>query len=155
LTFLWGLIIFEVVIIYNNKIKKIEIMETILVTVSVLSTLLVVGIVLAVVIVFNKFKGKVDVETFKMNEYDNQREIERIYNEISSIEDDINKKSHEVERALWGEYEMNSERTEREFDEIRRMIDSRTDKLYDKIHSLEGTIEGLTDDNNTKQLLTD
>jgi peptidoglycan hydrolase CwlO-like protein len=130
-------------------------METILVTVSVLSTLLVVGIVLAVVIVFNKFKGKVDVETFKMNEYDNQREIERIYNEISSIEDDINKKSHEVERALWGEYEMNSERTEREFDEIRRMIDSRTDKLYDKIHSLEGTLEGLTDDNNTKQLLTD
>tara|TARA_B100001778_G_C18247062_1_gene476030 strand:- start:10 stop:402 length:393 start_codon:yes stop_codon:yes gene_type:complete len=130
-------------------------METILVTVSVLSTLLVVGIVLAVVIVFNKFKGKVDVETFKMNEYDNQREIERIYNEISSIEEDINKKSHEVERALWGEYEMNSERTEREFDEIRRMIDSRTDKLYDKIHSLEGTIAGLTDKENSKQLLTD
>jgi len=130
-------------------------METILVTVSVLSTLLVVGIVLAIVIVFNKFKGKVDVETFKMNEYDNQREIERIYNEISSIENDINKKSHEVERALWGEYEMNSEKTEREFDEIRRMIDSRTDKLYDKIHSLEGTIAGLTDKENSKQLLTD
>ena len=130
-------------------------METILVTVSVLSTLLVVGIVLAVVIVFNKFKGKVDVETFKMNEYDNQREIERIYNEISSIEEDINKKSHEVERALWGEYEMNSERTEREFDEIRRMIDSRTDKLYDKIHSLEGTIAGLIDKKDSKQLLTD
>ena len=114
-----------------------------------------VGIVLAVVVVFNKFKGKVDVETFKMNEYDNQREIERIYNEISSIENDINKKSHEVERALWGEYEMNSEKTEREFDEIRRMIDSRTDKLYDKIHSLEGTIAGLTDKENSKQLLTD
>ena len=130
-------------------------METILVTVSVLSTLLVVGIVLAVVIVFNKFKGKVDVETFKMNEYDNQREIERIYNEISSIEEDINKKSHEVERALWGEYEMNSEKTEREFDEIRRMIDSRTDKLYDKIHSLEGTIAGLIDKKDSKQLLTD
>ena len=130
-------------------------METILVTVSVLSTLLVVGIVLAVVIVFNKLKGKVDVESFKMNEYDNQREIERIYNEISSIEEDINKKSHEVERALWGEYEMNSERTEREFDEIRRMIDSRTDKLYDKIHSLEGTIGGLVDKKDSKQLLTD
>ena len=41
-------------------------METILVTVSVLSTLLVVGIVLAVVIVFNKFKGKVDVEKYKI-----------------------------------------------------------------------------------------
>tara|TARA_B100000963_G_C22590857_1_gene655423 strand:+ start:806 stop:1198 length:393 start_codon:yes stop_codon:yes gene_type:complete len=130
-------------------------METILVTVSVLSTLLVVGIVLAVVVVFNKFKGKVDVETFKMNEYDNQREIERIYNEISSIENDINKKSHEVERALWGEYEMNSEKTEREFDEMRRMIDSRTDKLYDKIQSLEGTIAGLVDKKDSKQLLTD
>tara|TARA_R100001460_G_scaffold62437_2_gene102503 strand:- start:1623 stop:2015 length:393 start_codon:yes stop_codon:yes gene_type:complete len=130
-------------------------METILVTVSVLSTLLVVGIVLAVVIVFNKFKGKVDVERYKMNEYDNQREIERIYNEISSIEDDINKKSHEVERALWGEYEMNSEKTEREFDEMRRMIDSRTDKLYDKIQSLEGTIAGLVDKKDSKQLLTD
>jgi len=130
-------------------------METILVTVSVLSTLLVVGIVLAVVIVFNKFKGKVDVERYKMNEYDNQREIERIYNEISSIEDDINKKSHEVERALWGEYEMNSEKTEREFDEMRRMIDSRTDKLYDKIQSLEGTIAGLIDKKDNKQLLTD
>lgn len=131
-------------------------METILVTVSVLSTLLVVGIVLAVVIVFNKFKGKVDVEKYKMYHYDNEKEIERIYNEISSIESDINKKSHEVERALWGEYEMNSERTEREFDEIRRMIDSRTDKLYDKIHSLEGTIDGLTSKKkNKKQLLTD
>ena len=130
-------------------------METILVIVSVLSTLLVVGIVSAVVIVFNKFKGKVDVEKYKMYQYDTQREVERIYNEISSMENDINKKSHEVERALWGEYEMNTERTEREFDEIRRMIDSRSDKLYDKIHSLEGTIAGLTDKENSKQLLTD
>ena len=130
-------------------------METILVTVSVLSTLLVVGIVLAVVVVFNKLKGKVGVETYKMYKYDSEKELERIYNEISSIEDDINKKSHEVERALWGEYEMNSERTQREFDEIRRMVDSRTDKLYDKIQSMEGTIDGLIDKNNSKQLLTD
>ena len=131
-------------------------METILVTVSVLSTLLVVGIVLAVVIVFNKLKGKVGVETFRISNYDKEKDIERIYNEISSIESDINKKSHEVERALWGEYELNSERTEREFDEIRRMIDSRTDKLYDKIHSLEGTIDGLNSKKkNKKQLLTD
>ena len=50
-------------------------METILVTVSVLSTLLVVGIVLAVVIVFNKFKGKVDVEKYKMYHYDNEKEM--------------------------------------------------------------------------------
>lgn len=130
-------------------------MEAILVTVSVLSTLLVVGIVLSVVIVINKLKGKVDVETFKMNKYNNKTELERLYSEISSIENGINNKSQEVERSLWGEYEMNSERTEREFDEIRRMIDSRLDKLYDKIQSLEGTIAGLTDNNNSKQLLTD
>ena len=117
-------------------------METILVTVSVLSTLLVVGIVLSVVIVINKLKGKVDVEKFKMSKYDNQTEIERIYSEISSIENDINNKSREVERALWDEYEMNSEKTEREFVNIRRMIDSRLDKLYDKIHSLEGSLDG-------------
>ena len=40
-------------------------MEAILVTVSVLSTLLVVGIVLSVVIVFNKLKDKVDVRVFE------------------------------------------------------------------------------------------
>lgn len=126
-------------------------METILVTVSVLSTLLVVGIVLGIVIVVNKLKGKVDVETFKMNEYDNKREVERIYHEISAINDDINKKSEQVERSLWGEFEMNTERTQREFDEIRRMIDSRCDKLYDKI----SRIEELNDNNNKSQLLTD
>jgi hypothetical protein len=124
-------------------------METILVIVSVLSTLLVVGIVLSVVIVVNKLKGKVGVEKFKMSEYDNKREVERIYHEISSINDDINKKSHEVERSLWGEYEMNTERTQREFDEIRRMIDSRCDKLYDKISQMEEL------NNNKSQLLTD
>ena len=126
-------------------------METILVTVSVLSTLLVVGIVLGIVIVVNKLKGKVDVETFKMNEYDNKREVERIYHEISAINDDINKKSEQVERSLWGEFEMNTERTQREFDEIRRMIDSRCDKLYDKI----SRIEELNNNNNKSQLLTD
>lgn len=124
-------------------------METILVTVSVLSTLLVVGIVLGIVIVFNKLKGKVDVETFKMNENDNNREVERIYHEISAMNDEINKKSDEVERSLWSEFEMNTERTQREFDEIRRMIDSRCDKLYDKISRIEEL------NNNKSQLLTD
>ena len=131
-------------------------METILVTVSVLSTLLVVGIVLSVVIVINKLKGKVDVEKFKMSKYDNQTEIEAGALQISSIENDINNKSREVERALWDEYEMNSEKTEREFVNIRRMIDSRLDKLYDKIHSLEGSLDGLTSKKkNKKKLLTD
>ena len=126
-------------------------METILEAVSVLSTLLVVGIVLAVVIVVNKLKGKVDVETFKMGEYDNNREVERIYREISLINDEINKKTDEIERSLWGEYERNTENTKREFDEIRRMIDSRCDKLYDKI----SRIEEINENNKKSQLLTD
>ena len=73
-------------------------METILVTVSVLSTLLVVGIVLGIVIVVNKLKGKVDVETFKSKKYDNEREVERIYHELSLINDNINNKTDEIER---------------------------------------------------------
>ena len=126
-------------------------METILVTVSVLSTLLVVGIVLGIVIVVNKLKGKVDVETFKSKKYDNEREVERIYHELSLINDDINNKTDEIERSLWGEFERNTENTKREFDEIRRMIDSRCDKLYDKI----SRIEEINENNKKSQLLTD
>ena len=131
-------------------------MEAILVTVSVLSTLLVVGIVLSVVIVFNKLKGKVDAREFESIHNENKKEVDLIYNEISSLEGDFNNKTNEVERSLWNTIENNYGKTEREFDEIRRMIDSRLDKLYDKINSLEGTIAGLTDKKkNKKQLLTD
>ena len=131
-------------------------METILVTVSVLSTLLVVGIVLSVVIVFNRLKGKVDVRVFESIQNENKKEVDLIYNEISSLEEDFNNKTNEVERSLWDTIDKHDGKTEREFDEIRRMIDSRMDRLYDKIHSLEGTIAGLTDkNNNNKQLLTD
>ena len=60
-------------------------MEAILVTVSVLSTLLVVGIVLSVVIVFNKLKDKVDVRVFENIHNENKKEVDLIYNEISSL----------------------------------------------------------------------
>lgn len=130
-------------------------MEAILVTVSVLSTLLVVGIVLSVVIVFNKLKDKVDVRVFENIHNENKKEVDLIYNEISSLNADFDSKINEVETSLWNAIENNYGKTEREFDEIRRMIDSRMDRLYDKIHSLEGTLTGLTDKNNNKQLLTD
>ena len=130
-------------------------MEAILVTVSVLSTLLVVGIVLSVVIVFNKLKDKVDVRVFENIHNENKKEVDLIYNEISSLKGDFDSKINEVETSLWNAIENNYGKTEREFDEIRRMIDSRMDRLYDKIHSLEGTLTGLTDKNNNKQLLTD
>ena len=130
-------------------------MEAILVTVSVLSTLLVVGIVLSVVIVFNKLKDKVDVRVFENIHNENKKEVDLIYNEISSLNSDFDSKINEVETSLWNAIENYYGKTEREFDEIRRMIDSRMDRLYDKIHSLEGTLTGLTDKNNNKQLLTD
>lgn len=131
-------------------------MEAILVTVSVLSTLLVVGIVLSVVIVFNKLKDKVDVRVFENIHNENKKEVDLIYNEISSLKGDFDSKINEVETSLWNAIENNYGKTEREFDEIRRMIDSRMDRLYDKIHSLEGSLDGLTSKKkNKKQLLTD
>ena len=131
-------------------------METILVTVSVLSTLLVVGIVLSVVIVFNKLKGKVDARVFESIQNENKKEVDLIYNEISSLEEDFNNKTNEVERSLWDTIDKHYGKTEREFDEIRRMIDSRMDRLYDKIRSLEGSLDGLNSKKkNKKQLLTD
>lgn len=131
-------------------------METILVTVSVLSTLLVVGIVLSVVIVFNKLKGKVDARVFESIQNENKKEVDLIYNEISSLEEDFNNKTNEVERSLWDTIDKHYGKTEREFDEIRRMIDSRMDRLYDKIQSLESSLDGLASKKkNKKQLLTD
>ena len=131
-------------------------MEAILVTVSVLSTLLVVGIVLSVVIVFNKLKGKVDARVFESIQNENKKEVDLIYNEISSLEEDFNNKTNEVERSLWDTIDKHYGKTEREFDEIRRMIDSRMDRLYDKIRSLEGSLDGLNSKKkNKKQLLTD
>ena len=131
-------------------------MEAILVTVSVLSTLLVVGIVLSVVIVFNKLKGKVDARVFESIQNENKKEVDLIYNEISSLEGNFNNKTNEVERSLWDTIENNYGKTEREFDEIRRMIDSRMDRLYDKIQSLESSLDGLASKKkNKKQLLTD
>ena len=131
-------------------------MEAILVTVSVLSTLLVVGIVLSVVIVFNKLKGKVDARVFESIQNENKKEVDLIYNEISSLEEHFNNKTNEVERSLWDTIDKHYGKTEREFDEIRRMIDSRMDRLYDKIHSLESSLDGLASKKkNKKQLLTD
>ncbi len=131
-------------------------MEAILVTVSVLSTLLVVGIVLSVVIVFNKLKGKVDARVFESIQNENKKEVDLIYNEISSLEEDFNNKTNEVERSLWDTIDKHYGKTEREFDEIRRMIDSRMDRLYDKIQSLESSLDGLASKKkNKKQLLTD
>ncbi len=135
-------------------------METILVTVSVLSTLLVVGIVLGIVIVFNKLKGKVDVEVVKKDRVSFEKEIEILHNIIDSREENIRRELESVEKDLWRSHEKMQEEMERNFEDIMRTIDSRVDRLYEKLskrdvecnHRLD-SLENKIGDN--KQLLTD
>ena len=124
-------------------------METILVTVSVLSTLLVVGIVLGIVIVFNKLKDKVDVTIYE-NDIQTRKikEIDLIH-EISENNRSLYNRVDNLEKELWDTSDRNIEKTERDIDEIKRLLDSRCDKLYDQIKSIE------KQKGNNKQLLTE
>jgi hypothetical protein len=87
-------------------------METILITVSVLSTLGVVAIVLSITNVLNKLKGKVDVGT--MNDIENNyRLIDRNVEDIHNI------------------YDRKIEVLEDIISKVDKRIDSRSDKLVD------------------------
>lgn len=124
-------------------------METILVTVSVLSTLLVVGIVLGIVIVFNKLKDKVDVTIYENDIQTREiKEIDLIH-EISENNRSLYNRVDNLEKELWDTYDRNIDKTERDIDEIKRLLDSRCDKLYDQIKSIE------KQKGNNKQLLTE
>jgi len=124
-------------------------METILVTVSVLSTLLVVGIVLGIVIVFNKLKDKVDVSIYKNDTQTREiKEIDLIH-EISENNRSLNNRVDNLEKELWDTYDRNIDKTEKDIDEIKRLLDSRCDRLYDQIKSIE------KQKGNNKQLLTE
>ena len=124
-------------------------METILVTVSVLSTLLVVGIVLGIVIVFNKLKDKVDVSIYKNDTQNREiKEIDLIH-EISENNRRLYNRVDNLEKELWDTYDRNIDKTERDIDEIKRLLDSRCDKLYDQIKSIE------KQKGNNNQLLTE
>ena len=124
-------------------------METILVTVSVLSTLLVVGIVLGIVIVFNKLKDKVDVSIYKNDTQNREiKEIDLIH-EISENNRSLNNRVDNLEKELWETYYRNNDKIEKDIDEIKRLLDSRCDRLYDQIKSIE------KQKGNNKQLLTE
>jgi len=124
-------------------------METILVTVSVLSTLLVVGILLGIVIVFNKLKDKVDVTIYENDIQTREiKEIDLIH-EISENNRSLYNRVDNLEKELWDTYDRNIDKTERDIDEIKRLLDSRCDKLYDQIKSIE------KQKGNNKQLLTE
>ena len=95
-------------------------METILITVSVLSTLGVVAIVLSIVNVLNKLKDKVDVQTMKDVERGLQEDIENNYRLIEGSVADIH-----------NTYERKIENLEHLISKVDRRIDSRADKLVD------------------------
>jgi hypothetical protein len=111
-----------------------------IVIVSVLSTLGVVAMLTAIVVAFNKLKGKVDVKAFDtaiisaFNEIDEVKKENERSNDI--IVRDLNDNLRDVHQIL------NTDNTElrdgiyKELIDIRRFIDSRCDKLDNKIQTL-------------------
>ena len=111
-----------------------------IVIVSVLSTLGVVAMLTAIVVAFNKLKGKVDAKAFDtaiisaFNEIDEVKKENERSNDI--IVRDLNDNLRDVHQIL------NTDNTElrdgiyKELIDIRRFIDSRCDKLDNKIQTL-------------------
>ena len=125
-------------------------METILITVSVLSTLGVVAIVLSITNVLNKLKGRVDVETMNNMERSLKEDIENNYRLIDMVVEDIH-----------NTYERKMENIEHHISKVDRRIDSRSDKLVDHmcrefnvVHEKLDNKSEVTKDSN-KKLLND
>ena len=111
-----------------------------IVIVSVLSTLGVVAMLTAIVVTFNKLKGKVDVKAFDTAIISAFNEIDEVKKENGRSNDiiirDLNDNLRDVHQIL------NTDNTElrdgiyKELIDIRRFIDSRCDKLDNKIQTL-------------------
>jgi hypothetical protein len=112
-------------------------MEIIISIVSVLSTLVVVGVVLSFVVLRKSIKEKVDVEVFHSLERYITQELEES-NRIreQEINDVHSHLSHLKEELL------------RDIDSTHNTIESRCDKLYDEISKVKTN-------NKSKELLTD
>lgn len=114
-------------------------METVIL-VTVLSTLGVVAILTAIVVMAFKLKNKVDVNSFEeqvrtiYNEYDRRfSELEsRTASEIQHIHRKFNEKLDNVSREVDTRVEEVHRHINNESEEIRRLIDSRLDKLDTK-----------------------
>jgi hypothetical protein len=125
-------------------------METILITVSVLSTLGVVAIVLSITNVLNKLKGKVDVGTMNDIERGVREDIENNYRLIDRNTEDIH-----------NTYNRKIEILEDMISKVDKRIDSRSDKLVDHMcrefnvvhEKLDNKLEVTKDSN--KKLLND
>ena len=125
-------------------------METILITVSVLSTLGVVAIVLFIVNVLNRLKGKVDVGTMNDIERSLREDIENNYRLIDRNVEDI----HNI-------YNRKIEVLDDMISKVDKRIDSRSDKLVDHmcrefnvVHEKLDNKSEVTKDSN-KKLLND
>ena len=125
-------------------------METILITVSVLSTLGVVAIVLSITNVLNKLKGKVDVGT--MNDIERGLR-EDIVNDHMSMNRNI--------EDIYNRYDRKIEILEELISKVDKRIDSRSDKLVDHmcrefnvVHEKLDNKSEVTKDSN-KKLLND
>ena len=114
--------------------------------VSVLATLGVVAMVMAIAVMFNRLEGKVDVDDFKeltntiFNEIetnlreqnDNNVKLNRDFNDtLREVHQILDKADEEIKNDVY-----------RELTDIRRFIDSRCDKLDSKIQTLTHTSEG-------------
>ena len=79
--------------------------------ISVLATLGVVAVVVAIVVAFNKLNSKVD-----------GHDLDRVYVSLHEISQDIDRRVGELEQVIG-----------QDVNEVYRTIDSRCDKLYDLI----------------------
>tara|TARA_R110000824_G_scaffold224125_2_gene411820 strand:+ start:751 stop:1173 length:423 start_codon:yes stop_codon:yes gene_type:complete len=115
-------------------------MEAILIIGSVLSTLGVVAIVLSVVVILNRLKGKVDVRDlekvmrdFEKRETDLAMEISGIMNENLQINESINRRMDDEINNITRHSEDEYRNVRNYIEEVDRRLDSRSDKLYDHI----------------------
>ena len=114
--------------------------------VSVLATLGVVAMVMAIAVMFNRLERKVDVNDFKeltntiFNEIeanlreqnDNNVKLNRDFNDtLREVHQILDKADEEIKNDVY-----------RELTDIRRFIDSRCDKLDNKIQTLTPAGEG-------------
>ena len=114
--------------------------------VSVLATLGVVAMVMAIAVMFNRLKGKVDVNDYReltntiFNEIETNLREQNENNE--KLNRDFNDTLREVHQILDKADEEIKNDVYRELTDIRRFIDSRCDKLDNKIQALTPAGEG-------------
>jgi len=126
-------------------------MDTILITVSVLSTLGVVAIVLSIVNVLNRLKGKVDVETMVSLEHYAEK-VE------SSLREDIENNYRLIDRSVEDIHNIYDKKYEKLYDyicKVDKRIDSRSDKLVNHMCSEFDRLHNKIDKKEEKKLLND